>query len=194
MTNNEVDAKQAGRLLKAGVRPGDPKYEREGICESVTWPRVRAVLTGKRADQSTLSGKFLDGRLMANGFDENAQYFKLDFLDPVSVRRGESYEAILPILWMMSGALGDIKLAKGSGKYHFPKGLPFCVLLKEDCYREFSTKLAARADITHVFLVTDSVEAFHEMASGVDAKKRCVQLYKSYLETFKINLEQKNAD
>ena len=42
--------------------------------------------------------------------------------------------------------------------------------------------------------MTNSVEAFHEMASGVDAKKQCVQLYKSYLETFEINLEQKNAD
>ena len=194
VTNNEVDAKQAARLLKTGVRPGDPEYEREGICESVTWPRVQAVLTGKRRDKSNLPGQYFDGRPMASGFAENAQYFKLDFLDPSAVRRGESYEAILPILWMMSGASHDLKLAKGSGKYHFPKGAPFCVLLKEDCYREFSEKLAVRTDITHVFLVTDSVEAFYEMASGFDTKKRCVQLYKSYLDNFKINLEQRNAD
>ena len=110
------------------------------------------------------------------------------------MRRGEGYEAILPILWMMSSASGDLTLAKGSGKYHFPKGVPFCVLLKEEHYREFSEKLATRTDITHVFLVTDSDEAFREMAAGLAAKKRCVQLYKSYLENFKINLEQKNAD
>ena len=74
------------------------------------------------------------------------------------------------------------------------KGVPFCVLLKEEHYREFSEKLATRTDITHVFLVTDSDEAFREMAAGLAAKKRCVQLYKSYLENFQINLEQKNAD
>jgi adenine-specific DNA-methyltransferase len=131
---------------------------------------------------------------MSLGFEENAQYFKLDFLDPVDVGRGERYEAILPILWLMAGAAGEPELAKGSGKYHFPKGSPFCVLLKEDHFKEFSAKLAARPDISHVFLVTDSVEAFYEMSGQLGRRKRSVQLYKSYLDNFKINLEPRNAD
>lgn len=49
-------------------------------------------------------------------------------------------------------------------------------------------------DITHVFLVTDSAEAFYEMMGHFGKDKRCVQLYKSYLENFKINLEKKHAD
>jgi adenine-specific DNA-methyltransferase len=194
VTNNEVDAKLAGRLLKKGIAVGAKEYEQEGICAAVAWPRVQAVLTGKRRDKTKLPGQYLDGRAMADGFEENAQYLKLDFLDPSAVRRGESYEAILPILWMLAGATGDLDLAKGSGKYHFPKGCTFCVLLKEDHYKEFAAKLAERADITHVFLVTDSVEAFRDMAAGIDKHKRCIQLYKSYLDNFKINLEQKNAD
>ena len=99
----------------------------------------------------------------SEGFAENAQYLKLDFLDPTEVKRGEMYEAILPILWMMAGASGRLELSKGSGKYHFPKGCPFCVLLREDHFKEFAAKLAERPEITHVFLVTDSVEAFYEM-------------------------------
>ena len=66
----------------------------------------------------------------------------------------------------MAGASGDLELSKGSGKYHFPKGCPFCVLLQEDHFKEFAAKLAEQPDITHVFLVTDSVEAFHEMAES----------------------------
>jgi len=76
---------------------------------------------------------------------------------------------------MMAGASGEPELAKGSGKYHFPKGSPFCVLLKEDHFKEFSVKLAARPDITHVFLVTDSIEAFYEMSGQLGRRKRCVQ-------------------
>jgi adenine-specific DNA-methyltransferase len=160
----------------------------------VTWPRVRYSLEGKRADGKRLPGEYLDGREMSEGFAENAQYLKLDFLDPAHVKRGETYEAILPILWMMAGASGELELCRGTGKHHFPKGSSFCVLLQEDHFKEFAAKLAERPDITHVFLVTDSVEAFHEMRSYVGKGKRCVQLYKSYLDNFKINLESSHAD
>jgi adenine-specific DNA-methyltransferase len=194
VTNNEVDAKLSARLEKEGIEPGGAEYEKHGICAAVTWPRVETVLRGVRRDKSKLPGKYLDGRAMSEGFDENVQYLKLDFLDPADVGRGEMYEAILPILWMMAGASGDLELSKGSGKHHFPKGCTFCVLIREDHFREFAAKLATRPDITHVFLVTDSVEAFHEIASHVGKGRRCVQLYKSYLDNFKINLEPKNAD
>lgn len=194
VTNNEVDAKLAAKLAKDGIEPGSAEYEKHGICASVTWPRVEAVLKGRRRDKSKLPGKYLDGRAMSEGFEENAQYLKLDFLDPTEVRRGERYEAILPILWMMAGAAGTPASSKGSGKYHFPKGCSFCVLLREDHFKEFAAKLSDRPDITHVFLVTDSVEAFYEMGSQVAKGKRCVQLYKSYLDNFKINVEPKYAD
>lgn len=194
VTNNEVNAKLSVRLKKNEIEPGSSEYEKHGICSAVTWPRIQAVLTGRRRDKSKLPGKYLDGRAMSQGFEENVKYLKLDFLDPADIGRGEKYEAILPILWLMAGACGDLKLLDGSGKYHFPVGCSFCVLLQEDYFNEFLAKMAERSDITHVFLVTDSVEAFYEMASQVGKDKQCVQLYKSYFDRFKINLETKHAD
>ena len=194
ITNNEVDAKLSARLAKDGLVPGNAKFEKHGICEAVTWPRVEAVLTGRRRDKSKLPGKYLDGRAMSDGFQENAQYLRLDFLDPDDVGRGDKYEAILPILWMMAGATGELEPSKGAAKYHFPKGCSFCVLIREDHFMEFAAKVATRPDITHVFLVTDSVEAFYEMGSRIGGTKRCIQLYKSYLDNFKINVEHKYAD
>ena len=194
VTNNEVGDARAKELASEDIEPGTKQWEREGICESVTWPRVRYSIEGKRSDGTKLPGEYLSGREMADGFEENAQYLKLDFLDPAEVKRGETYEAILPILWMMAGASGDLELAKGSGKHHFPEGCPFCVLLNEAHFADFAPKLAERKDITHVFLVTNSVEAFHEMAAKVGKGRRCIQLYKSYLDNFKINLEPKHAD
>lgn len=194
VTNNEVDNKLAAKLRKNGTEPGSAAYEKHGIAAAVTWPRIEAILTGRRQDKSRLPGKYLDGSDMSDGFKENAQYLKLDFLDPSDVGRGEKYEAIVPLLWMMAGASGDLEPSKGSGKYHFPKACPFCVLLREDHFKEFAAKLGERPDITHVFLVTDSVEAFYEMAGQAGKGKRCVQLYKSYLDNFKINLEPKHAD
>jgi adenine-specific DNA-methyltransferase len=194
VANNEVDEKTAKRLAAEGIVEGSQEFAAYGICTAVTWPRCKYALAGKRDDGTMLEGQYADGTPLSTGFPENAALFALDFLNPAEVKRGETYEAILPILWMMARAHGDLELSKGSGKYHFPKGCPFCVLLREDHFKEFAAKLAERPDITHVFLVTDSVEAFHEMAAQIGRGKRCVQLYKSYLDNFKINMEPKYAD
>jgi adenine-specific DNA-methyltransferase len=194
VANNEVDEKTAKRLAAQGIVEGSKEFAAHGICSAVTWPRTKFALAGKRDDGTLLEGQYANGTALAKGFRENAAFFDLDFLYPADVERGERYEAILPILWLMSGASGDLELSKGSGKYHFPKNCTFCVLLREQHFKEFVEKLTERADITLVFLVTDSVEAFYEMRGLLGRSLRCVQLYKSYLDSFKINLEPRNAD
>jgi adenine-specific DNA-methyltransferase len=139
-------------------------------------------------DGTKIPGEYLDGRAMSDGFKENAAYFKLDFLDPDEVSRGDAFESIVPILWMLAGCHGACDTSKGSGKWLIPAANRFAVLLKEDCYGEFLPKLAERQDVTHVFLVTDSTEAFNEMVSGLGSQYTCLQLYRSYIDTFRINL------
>jgi adenine-specific DNA-methyltransferase len=63
---------------------------------------------------------------------------------------------------------------------------PFAVLVSEARFAEFRAKLEGRPDLTHVFLVTDSEEAFQEMAAQVTAP-HVIQLYRDYLENFAIN-------
>jgi adenine-specific DNA-methyltransferase len=184
-----VGEKVANELLARGLRPGDGEFEAEGICESVTYPRSKSTILGTRPDGLPISGQYLDGPEMSQGFLENFQYFKLDFLDPNAVAYGESFEAILPILWLMSGAQGEIETARGFGKYFIPKQSPYAVLIKEDAFASFKRELAKRPDITHVFLITDSEEAYREMLADLPGKYTTRMLYKSYLDNFKINLE-----
>lgn len=176
--------------MKAGQNPGEPAFESQGIAEAVAWPRVRACLSGTRQTGVAVPGTYLDGRRMSDGFDENAVYFKLDFLDPADVTRGEKFESIVPILWMLAGCRGACELSKGIGKWFIPNANPFAVLLKEDAFVEFQAKLAERPDIDHVFLVTDSTEAFHEMVADLGHGYKSIQLYRSYIDTFRINLTE----
>jgi adenine-specific DNA-methyltransferase len=189
VTNNEVAEDQAKELRSRGMLPGDSRFEEHGICEAVTWPRCKRVIEGKRG-KKPLEGKYLTGRKLSEGFPENAVYVRLGFLDPHEVSRGESFEAIVPILWLMAGTMGELKLSRGSNHWFIPKESPYAVLLKEDHLREFTQALKTRSDVTHVFLVTDSVEAFREMADHLGHGRRYVQLYRSYLENFRINLER----
>ena len=190
VTNNEVMEKTAKNLNKEGLFPGDAEFEKHGICESAAWPRCKCATQGHRDDGAQLQGSYLDGRQMKDGFSENLEYFRLDFLDPHDVARGEEFEAILPMLWLMAGARGERETVRGFGKWFMPKKSPYAVLLQEQHFRAFKAELHARPGVTLVFLVTDSPEAFREMAADLGEQRKCMMLYKSYLDNFRINTER----
>lgn len=77
VTNNEVAADEQKELREQGLRPGDVKWERHGICDYITKPRVQAAITGHTPEGQPISGdyKFTDEFPMAKGFEENAEFF-----------------------------------------------------------------------------------------------------------------------
>jgi len=127
-------------------------------------------------------------RPMAAGFAANLAYFKLEFLEPIEVAMGRQFAAILPVLWMMAGAQGPrLEAPDPHSHWLIPVACPFAVLLRETRFREFLAKIETRADLTHIFLVTNSESAFHDMHAALPDGLTAIQLYKNYLDNFKIN-------
>jgi adenine-specific DNA-methyltransferase len=195
VTNNEVDEETARELCARGVEPDSSTWEKHGIAESITWPRCERAISGRLNARTPIAGRYKSGLSMSEGFLENAAYFKLHFLDPAKVSRGDSFEGILPILWMLAGCIGPCKTSRGSKPWFIPEKNPFAVLLEDREFESFKKHLVQHQDvpITHIFLVTDSAESFAEMAAELGPAYRCIQLYKSYLDTFKINLAEPNG-
>jgi adenine-specific DNA-methyltransferase len=193
VTNNEVGEEQAQALNEQQLFQGDGKYEVVGIANAVAWPRMKAAITGTTPSGSLVPGNYVGsnknglGKALADGFDENIEFYRLDFVDPDDVARGDAFKAIVPILWMVTGCRGEREDSKGSTPWFIPKHSPFAVLIQEKQFRAFRTKLAERKDIEWVFLITDSDENFGQMRRTLGRKYECVQLYKSYLENFRIN-------
>ncbi len=189
VTNNEVSADELESLRQKGFLPGDDEWEAQGIFEQVTRPRVISALNGKTPEGKPIAGdyKFTDEFPLSDGLEENVEFFILDFLDPNQVARGDAFQAVLPILWMMAGCRGKREDSKGSQSWFLPKHGPFAVLIKEKEFRAFRDELGKRADVAWVFLVTDSEENFSHMRRALGRKLHCVQLYKNYLENFRLN-------
>jgi len=187
VTNNEVTDKLEARLAADGRFQGDPEFERHGVAEAVAWPRCKYAFTGKRDDGTRLPGEYLNGRELGEGIEENVEYFRLEFLDPAQVARGDAFQSVLPILWLMAGCEGAREDSKGSQAWFIPKHSPFAVLIKKKEFLEFREKLAQRKNIEWVFLITDSEENFGLMRRTLGRRYECVQLYKSYLENFRLN-------
>lgn len=45
-TNNEVDNKTEEKILKEGIIKGSPEYEKYGICQKATYPRLEKIIKG----------------------------------------------------------------------------------------------------------------------------------------------------
>ena len=128
-------------------------------------------------------------RPMRDGFPANLEYFKLDFLDKNQVALGRQFREILPLLWLRAGAVGarpELPADAPIPALLIPDANPFAVLVDETRFADFLEAVSGRSDITHLFLVTDSEDAFREMAEQL-AAPHVIQLYRDYLENFMIN-------
>lgn len=79
VTNNEVAADEQQSLRSRSLRPGDGEWERWGICEFITKPRIEAAITGTTPQGDAAKGdyKFCDEFPVADGLKENAEFFAL---------------------------------------------------------------------------------------------------------------------
>ncbi len=304
ITNNEVSEDESNKLQNMGIKPGDYEWEQEGICRSITWPRVKYSTLGVSSNNTEIDGEYytsvkkfksvkrnfyhlnfitpenldslskkknligLIGKKVlpqslvkkdsnfivskdysstilfdelffnewleqlkenrhikdiyiicsstkiytefktvientlcdledeipftipiSEGFKENIEYFKLDFLDKNNVELGRNFKEILPILWMKSGAIGDRpeSNSKELPPYMIFENCNFAVLLDASHFYYFYEAISNNKNIAYIYLVTNSEEAFNEMASKFSNNKELIQLYRDYIDNFYIN-------
>ena len=189
VTNNEVSSEEAEKLTKQGYQPGDPKWEKFGIAQYVTWPRTVCSIEGHDIKGVPLKGNYMGSDIpMADGFKANCEYFKLGFLDKNEVALGRQFKEILPLLWLKAGAIGErpeVNSEEIPDMMVLPKN-HFAVLAKESRYLDFEQELENHPEITTVYVVTDSESSYREIISGIKVQDT-YQLYRDYLDNFRIN-------
>ena len=196
VTNNDVKEEQAKALHKEGYCKGDPEFEAHGIFEAVTRPRCQAVVTGHRADGTAVPGAYIGGRPLADGFEENVTFFKLNYLNPDQVDMGQQFAAIAPLLWLESGGFGSWEPERAGASrsepeperagYFLPTDARFGVLFRASRIAPFLKALEARPDITHVSLVTSSEDAYAQMRAALPPHIHTRRLYRDYLRSFRL--------
>lgn len=189
VTNNEVSDTEAKSLTNQGYKPGDKEWEKLGIARYVTWPRTVCSIEGHDVNGQPLKGNYLGSDLqMADGFKANAAYFKLGFLDKASVRIGRQFREMLPALWMKAGCFGPCPTLAGQNipKYMVLTENHMAILNDNSCYAKFAEEVGNAPEIETVYLVTDSDADYRSMSGGLNVK-HTYQLYRDYLDNFRIN-------
>lgn len=188
VTNNEVSADEAKMLTAQGFQPGDEEWERLGIARYVTWPRTVCSIEGHDINGQPLKGNYLGSDIpMSEGFQSNAAYFKLGFLDKTSVALGHQFQQMLPTLWMKAGAKGpcpQLDVGDVPSMLILPEN-GLAVLSEEAAFEEFAERVNEKPEIETVYLITDYEAGYRAMSKGLNAP-RTFQLYRDYLDNFRI--------
>ena len=185
MTNNEVSADEQVNLRKQGLQPGDKEWEKRGICDYVTKPRVEAAITGRTPEGDPIMGeyKFTDEFPMKDGFEANARFFTLTYQPPTRVRHGYAFSDISPMLWMRAGQTGRIIETIPERGWDIAES--YAIIENVAASATFAEELSNHTGVNVVYIVTNDDLVFESMArelSNHDAE--LVRLYSTYLNNF----------
>lgn len=184
ITNNEVGPKVSASLVKAGKRPGDPEWERYGIFNAVTVPRITAAFTGKRHNGQPVELEYDDQTFASEGLAENVEFFNLSYQSPWRVARGRAFDAVASLLWMRAGSQGRrIEQIPPSG---WDMADVYGVIADLDHTGPFLEALSCAERVRVVFIVTDDDRAFQSVCAALPEHVEPVRLYESYLRNFEI--------
>lgn len=185
ITNNEVGADEQRELRQKGSRPGDFEWERWGICDYITKPRIEAAIAGVTPDGEPVRGdyKFTDEFPMADGFDENAEFFTLTYEAPLRVASNREFLRVAPLLWMRAGSRGR-RIEDVSAGWDVADA--YGVLADLDHTEEFLAAIAGNDAVAIAYIVTDEDRLFESVSQELPDHIEPVRLYEAYLRNFEI--------
>lgn len=190
VTNNEVAADEQAVLRKTDLRPGDPDWEKWGICDYITKPRIAAAIAGKTPEGKDIEGdyKFADEFPIAEGFKENAEFFTLSYETPVAVSHSRAFERIAPLLWMRAGSEG--RRIDGLPSQGWDVVDTYGLLTDLDNAAPFCEAVEAKGTIRIAFIVTDDDRRFQAVTRHLPGSVDPVRLYESYLSNFRFSMRR----
>lgn len=188
VTNNEVAADEQAKLQKSGLRPNDSDWEKWGICDYITKPRIAAAITGMTPEGEPIKGdyKFTDEFPMADGFEENAEFFTLTYETPVSISHNRAFARIAPILWMRAGSEGRrIEALPEAG---WDVADTYGLLTDLDMAGAWCAAIEKKGGVRVGYIVTDDDRRFQSVAQDLPDGVEAVRLYESYLTNFRFSM------
>jgi adenine-specific DNA-methyltransferase len=177
VTNNEVASDETQGLKEQGFGPSDQNWEARGICRSVTWPRSKFTVLGRRDDNMALPGEYLTGimvdREKRRTFRHAAFVAPEDFrvsvgLSPADLKKAEKAVEKKKLAFVgMIDALPQNSVTPNS-RFIVSEDHKASVLFDPDAADEWLEALDEQDHITDFFIVAEDDKQFKSLKAQVD--------------------------
>lgn len=160
VTNNEVSAQESETLSADGFHQGDEEWEAKGICRSITWPRSKYTILGKRDDGSKLAGEYFTGRKVEKN---KARVFKqISFIDPSQLDTNAKKKQLVSIFKNLPQSL-----VKDNCSYIVSEKHDTSILFDPENIDEWLEALEGQKHITDFYIVTPTKKIFDSLKAKV---------------------------
>lgn len=163
VTNNELSDKEEKELSDKNFFPGDIEWEKYGICQSVTFPRIKNAIEGKRGNVD-LEGYYYSGRYINKKIKR--KFFQLSFLNPEELNSVTKKKELVALI-------GSEKLPKSSikvdTKYIISEKHSSTIILDTDYEEEWCNKLIDHDGIAEVYIVTSKKNIFNKLKEKIES-------------------------
>jgi adenine-specific DNA-methyltransferase len=152
VTNNEVGEPSAINMSKQGLQTGDETWEAQGICRSVTYPRMKSAITGRRANVSVDWEIFL-GQKESREVPIDVQI--MEFIGAAQAKAPVARASLAPFLSITQKALRDAwpyYIPPAEGSRDPVKGQ--AVLFDPESLNEFIAAVSEADHIQRIFLAS----------------------------------------
>jgi adenine-specific DNA-methyltransferase len=123
---------------------------------------------------------------MADGFEENVEFFTLTYETPIAVSHNLAFQRIAPLLWIRAGAEG--RRIEGIPEKGWEVADTYGLLVDLDRAAKFCAAVEEKASIRIAYIVTDDDRCFQSVARRLPAAVEAVRLYESYLSNFRSSM------
>ena len=120
---------------------------------------------------------------MADGFEENVEFFTLTYESPLRVASNRDFERIAPLLWLRAGARGR-RIEDVSRGWDVAEA--YGVLADLDTVDDFVRAVSGQEGPSIAFIVTDEDRLFQSVVRDLPGGVEPVRLYEAYLRNFEI--------
>lgn len=162
VTNNEVSDAEAQEMIRAGLQPGTERWEKKGICQSVTWPRTKYSIMGKKDNGTILSGEYITSRMVEKHIRRNIIQMGFTSLDQLNTLTKKKQLVAL---------IGKNKLVQSlvnaDSKYIVSDKYPASVIFDDSVVDEWLSALEEQEHITEFYVVTQNNRLFNRIKDNI---------------------------
>lgn len=197
VTNNEVSAEESAKLRAQGLQPGDADWEAQGICHSVTWPRSKYTILGRRDDGTKLTGEYLTGKSVER--EKPRSFTQIGFCDPAALNTTAKKKQVVALIDGLPQTL-----VQGDCPFIVSEDHNASVLFQPQSAEDWLEALDEQGHITDFYIVTPIKRAFDELKAQVvellgpawvpeDEKRAMAQGFAANLAYFKLDFLEKDS-